>query len=188
MKIFLDKVYSKMSNYNYKNKIKLFENKLQEYNGFPKIIIWYYRAIGITFGGLVFNEKNEIVSNKWLRHLGTVIAVLCVIVLILIIYFFMNDQDHLIIYEKGFHLTYYLTGSLVAMDVIQIVVNHLFNNSNAIPIFKTINEYGLGKIARFITWSFPNHFFRTQTKIFVTFLILWRNGRQIWGTDLHIQC
>ena len=117
---------------------------------FPVFIIYYFRAIGVTFGGLTFREKNQISSNKWLKFYGYVTTVCSILGGIAVIYYKMNDPNYLSVYESGLQFTYYLMLSIILMDFIHIVVNQLFLNSNAIPMIEMINQYGMGMSFKFL--------------------------------------
>ena len=115
-----------------------------EYNGFPKILIWYYRVIGITFGGIQVKGNTEFVANKWLRYYSYLSIIAYSVVTSMFINKRLHDQDHLTILENGLHFTYYLTGSFAILDIIQYIANQLFLTSNGIQMIKIIAEYGLG--------------------------------------------
>ncbi len=41
-----------------------------------KIFIWFYRLIGLTFGGLVISSNEKLVSNKLLKRYGILTFIL----------------------------------------------------------------------------------------------------------------
>ena len=133
-------------------KVKAFNNKMfnkqiktvQKKRGFPKFLIWYYRIIGITFGGIQFNQNNEIVSNKWLRYYGFLSTIVYSVIGLIAIYHKMNDHVHLSFYENGLKMTYYTMSWLMTMNVIQIVNNQISVNKYGIPMIEAIGKYGLG--------------------------------------------
>ena len=119
------------------------KNMWSESNGFPKFFIWYFRLIGVTFGGIQVKGINHYVSNKWLRYYGYLATICYTLVMSYVIHKRMNDPDILLIYNNGFRLIYYLNSVILSMDIIQIVINQWYLNSNAIHMIESIGFYGL---------------------------------------------
>ena len=120
------------------------EQKNNKINEIPRVIIWYYRVIGVTFGGIQFNQNRQLVSNEWLRFIGFLATISYFVAGFFFIHFRMHDPDYIALYQNGLHFTYYLSALILVTDIIQIVVNQLFLNSNAIPMFDHIYRLGLG--------------------------------------------
>ena len=132
--------------------IEMFDRKVkavQKKRGFPKFLIWYYRIIGITFGGIQFKANNEIVSNKWLRYYGFLSTVVYSVIGLIAIYMRMSDPVYLKFYENGLELTYFSIGWVMFMNVIQIVNNQLFVNKSGVLMIETVSRFGLGIVLKF---------------------------------------
>ena len=137
-----------------KTLVKPFDSKINmknmwsESNGFPKFFIWYYRVIGVTFGGIQVKGINHYVSNKWLKYYGYFATICYTLIMSYVIHLKMNDPDILLIYNNGFRLTYYLNSFILSMDIIQIIINQWYLNSNAIHMIENIGVYGLSNILK----------------------------------------
>ena len=115
-----------------------------QYQVFSKPVLWYYRSIGVTFGGLTADSNNQIVSNKWLRYWSNMCTISIVVIGLVMIYFRMYGQNLMTIYDMGLQTTYYLLALINTLDILVILVNQIFMNYYAIPILEIIRQHGIG--------------------------------------------
>jgi hypothetical protein len=89
-----------------------------------KIILWYYRLIGLPFGGITI-KGFSIGTNKFLKFYGYVMAMVITVSNILGIYFFTKNPDLNLIFENS-RAVMYLTTIINGMFNLDIIINAWF--------------------------------------------------------------
>ncbi len=88
------------------------------------IIIWSYRFVGITFGGLVISKSGKRVVNKKLKIVGNIMTFfLSIYFLIPMVFTFKQDRFSMMICDSGFKIIYYIQRTWRQMNTIYIIYN-----------------------------------------------------------------
>lgn len=117
-----------------------------------KFLLFYYRSIGVTFGGLTL-INNELITKSYLNKLGYFTSVLIIIANGLITYGFYINATIYAIYKSGFEVMYYLILGQVTLISIEVSINVLHLQRNGVHLFKVMTDYmikGTNKIANYL--------------------------------------
>jgi hypothetical protein len=110
----------------------------------PKVLIFYYRIFGITFGGLV-KRNGEFVVDEKLKLFGNIFTIFLIgLYLITSRYVFVSrffDQ----IYASGFTVVYYLIILCREIRDILVVINLYYYQFKGSELFKVLIEYKITK-------------------------------------------
>jgi hypothetical protein len=120
----------------------LFTNK-QKINipSINKIILWYFRIFGLTFGGFTFNKSEEFIVNTKLKIFGHIYTILIIVSLNIL---FLTDRkyDHLdSIYNSGYKLIYYLIFISSQFERFMVCFNFGYIQLRGFELFKVLFSY-----------------------------------------------
>jgi hypothetical protein len=108
-----------------------------------KIIIWYYRIIGVTFGGVVI-KNNQYEGSLLLKRYSLLIALLDAITGNICIFILINSREFNAIYDTGLPFVYCLMILTFSLVVCQTLANEWFLQKNGLKIISIMAKYGLG--------------------------------------------
>jgi len=122
-----------------------------------RIYVWFYRIIGITFGGLAFNEEGKLYANRYLKYFGHFTAIFITIVNISGFIYVMESPQVIEVYNSG-QITRYVSGALInGLQVFHVLVNLWYLNRNGIKFLNTFYDYGMrigkNQILLFVIWT-----------------------------------
>jgi hypothetical protein len=101
------------------------------------IIIWSYRFVGITFGGLVISKSGKCVVNKKLKIVGNIMTfLLSIYFLIQMVLTFKQDRFEMMIYDSGFKIIYYIQRIWRQMNIIYIIYNLFYYQYKGFNLFE----------------------------------------------------
>jgi hypothetical protein len=118
--------------------------------------IWFYRILGITFGGASIDSENKFFVNKYLKYYGFVYTVVITLYNIIGFIVILTSEEVLAVYKYGQDMIYWIgiLANLLLMS--QIVVNFWFLNLKGIKFMEIFVQYDLNirknQIIIFIIW------------------------------------
>jgi hypothetical protein len=104
-------------------------------------IIWFYRVLGITFGGLSVGNDGEILEKKSFKIFGYIYAFMATILSIIGMIFITRIGDILNIYNRGFSFVYYLITTTIIFYFIVVMSNLWFLQHNGLKLLLIIKKY-----------------------------------------------
>ncbi len=104
-------------------------------------IIWYYRMLGITFGGLSVGSNGEIRKRRIFKIFGYIYALLVTIGTLVGMIFTFKIKEILDVYEGGFPIIYYLIIATVLLYLIVVLSNLWFFQHNGMKLLLIIKKY-----------------------------------------------
>jgi len=120
----------------------LFTNK-QEINipSINKIILWYFRIFGLTFGGFTFNKNEGFIVNTKLKIFGHIYTILIIVSLSL--HFLINRESKYLdsIYNSGYKLIYYLIFISSLFARFMVCFNFGYIQLRGFKLFKVLFSY-----------------------------------------------
>jgi hypothetical protein len=118
--------------------------------------IWFYRLLGLTFGGVSINSENKFFVNKYLKYYGFLCSIGATLYNIIGFFIFATSEQILAIYRSGQVMAYYLGVLINFLLVFQITVNFWYLNLNGIKFMEIFIQYDLNirknQIIIFIIW------------------------------------
>jgi hypothetical protein len=105
------------------------------------LIIWYYRILGITFGGLSVGSNGECSEKRLLKRFGYIYASLVTIMATVGTILTFRIKDLLDIYEGGFPIIYYIITATLSFYVIVALCNLWFFQYNGMEILIVIKKF-----------------------------------------------
>jgi hypothetical protein len=115
-----------------------------------KIYIWFYRLIGITFGGLVINSNEKLVSNKLLKYYGILFFILLSISNIYGLINGLKSPQLISSYGSGFMILYLMILLIMILRLSLIFLNYLYSNLNGIEFFYALKNIEINKNQRIL--------------------------------------
>jgi len=109
----------------------------------PKIIIWYYRIIGITFGGIIL-KNNKFETNTILKYYSFGVVLIYVAFGLFGNYIIISAPEFKAVYDSGLPYVYYLFIFVLLLSLSQILVNVWFLQCNGLQIVELFQKLGLG--------------------------------------------
>ncbi len=115
-----------------------------------KIYIWFYRLIGMTFGELVINSNEKLVSNKLLKYYG-----ILTLILLLISKFYglkngLKSPQLISSYESGFMTLYLMILLIMILRISLIFLNYLYSNLKGIEFFYALKNIEINRNQRIL--------------------------------------
>jgi len=135
---------------------KKMEERKPKVSPIMKAYVWFYRIIGITFGGIAFNNEGKLYVNKYLTYYGYSTAVFITTSNIFGFIYAMKSREVTEIYNSG-QVIVYLCGLLTScLQVFHVLVNLWYLNRNGIKFLNTFYEYKMrikkNQFLIFIIW------------------------------------
>jgi len=118
--------------------------------------IWFYRIIGITFGGVNIDSENKLFFSKYLKYYGFLFSIVATLYNITGFLVFSTSDQFLAVYRSGQVMAYCLSFLISFLVVFQIIVNIWYLNLKGIKFMKIFVQYDLNirknHIIIFIIW------------------------------------
>ncbi len=118
--------------------------------------IWFYRIIGITFGGVSIDSENKLFFSKYLKYYGFLFSIIATLYNITGFLVFSTSDQFLAVYRSGQVMAYCLGFLINFLVVFQIIVNIWYLNLNGIKFMEVYVQYDLNirknQIIIFIIW------------------------------------
>jgi len=119
-----------------------------------KFLIWFYRVLFMTFGGIAINSEDKLYINKYLKYYGY--CGLILIPLSNIIAFYISMSKIPLDKNPGLVVTYYVSLLINGLQVFHVSANLWFMNRNGFRFFEIFYnrkiELNKNQIIIFITW------------------------------------
>jgi hypothetical protein len=115
-----------------------------------KIYIWFYRLIGMTFGGLVINSNEKLVSNKLLKYYGILTFILIAMSNFYGVINGLKSPQLISSYESGFMTLYLMILLIMILRLSLIFLNYLYSNLNGIEFFYALKNIEINKNQRLL--------------------------------------
>jgi hypothetical protein len=106
-----------------------------------KIYFWYYRLLQTTFGGLTIDSNGQLATNKYLKYYGYIVGLLITAIDIMNLYFIVQSEFVVSIYNSGHILTYYFCITFNIIAEIRVLANLWFLQFNGIKFFEIFYHY-----------------------------------------------
>jgi hypothetical protein len=106
-----------------------------------KIILWYFRIYGLTFGGFTLNKSKEFIVNKKLKIFGHFYTILIIVTLIVL--YLTSGKSHFLdaIYNSGYKLIYYLLIIYSQLSGLFVCFNFGYIQLRGFVLFKVLFSY-----------------------------------------------
>jgi hypothetical protein len=107
-----------------------------------KIILWYFRIFGLTFGGFTLNKSEELIVNRKLKIFGHIYTIL-IIVTPNILYLTSNksNSDLEAISNSGFKIVYHLIIIGSQLSRFLVFFNFGYIQLRGFELFKVLFSY-----------------------------------------------
>jgi len=110
------------------------------------LLLWYYRVLGLTFGGSTITQNNELAVNQKLKYFGHITTLLITILLNILMQLNAEPEHMKQLYNTEFKLIYYLFFLIKILTRIQFSVNLIYYQMRGIQFFKLLLEYPIKHI------------------------------------------
>jgi hypothetical protein len=138
----------------------------------PKVLIYYYRIFGITFGGLV--ERNgELVVNEKFKLFGNLVTISLIGLYIITSRCVFDSRFFDQIYASGFTVVYYLIILCREIRDILVIINLYYYQFKGFELFKVLVEYKITK---------------TKYKLFILILYVLHLSVQVIYALIYLTC
>jgi hypothetical protein len=121
-----------------------------------KAYIWFYRILGITFGGVSIDAENNLFINKYLKYYGVLCTIGIILYNIIGFIIFSTSDDFMAIYKSGQIIVYCLEALTHFLTIFQIMVNLWYLNLNGMKFMEIFVQYDMkirkNQIIIFIIW------------------------------------
>jgi hypothetical protein len=118
--------------------------------------IWFYRMLGITFGGISINSENKFFVNKYLKYYGFLYTIVITLYNITVFLIFSTSEEVLAAYKYGQVVVYWVVILINLLLIFQIMVNLWYLNLNGMKFIEIFVQYdmniGKNQIIIFIIW------------------------------------
>jgi hypothetical protein len=121
-----------------------------------KVYIWFYRILGLTFGGVSIDSENNFYVNKYLKYYGFLCSIGITLYNITGFIIFSTSDEILDVYKSGQVMAYCLGILTNFLTLFQIIVNVWYLNLNGMKFIEIFVQYdmniGKNQIIIFIIW------------------------------------
>jgi hypothetical protein len=126
--------------------IKEFLSKREKNSIFIRLLLWYYRIFGLTFGGLIITKTNECKINQNLKRFGFITTILIVIALNYVQFDYNKPELKNKIYSHGFKTIYYLLWIVGHLTKIQFSLNFCYIQFRGFGLFRILLKYPIRRM------------------------------------------
>jgi len=107
-----------------------------------KIILWYFRIFGMTFGGFTLNKNEEFIVNRKLKIFGHIYTILITVSLnISILASNKSNNDLEAIYNSGYKIVYHLIIIFSLLTRFLVFFNFGYIQLRGFELFKVLFSY-----------------------------------------------
>jgi hypothetical protein len=121
-----------------------------------KAYIWFYRILGLTFGGVSINSENIFYINKYLKYYGFLCSIGITLYNTTGFIIFVTSDEILDVYKSGQVMAYCLGVLTNFLTLFQIIANLWYLNLNGMKFMEVLVQYdiniGKNQIIIFIIW------------------------------------
>jgi hypothetical protein len=118
--------------------------------------IWFYRLLGLTFGGISINSENKFFVNKYLKYYGFLFSTIATLYNIIGFFIISTSDEILAVYRSGQVMAYCLGALINLLLVFQILVNIWYLNLKGMKFMEIFVQYDMNirknQIIIFIIW------------------------------------
>jgi hypothetical protein len=118
--------------------------------------IWFYRILGITFGGISIDSENKFFINKYLKYYGFLYNIVIILYNITGFLVISTSEEILAAYKYGQIWVYWVIVLINLLLLFQIMVNLWYLNLNGMKFIEIFVQYdmkiGKNQIIIFIIW------------------------------------
>jgi hypothetical protein len=118
--------------------------------------IWFYRILGLTFGGVSIDSENKLFVNKYLKYYGFLCCIVATLHNITVFIIFATSDEILVAYKYGQVMAYWVVILTNLLLIFQITVNLWYLNLNGMKFVEIFVQYdmniGKNQIIIFIIW------------------------------------
>jgi len=103
--------------------------------------LWYYRALGITFGGCDINKQGEICTNQTWKIIGYLGLTIHMILIMISTYYGVTQDQNIRAVQNSVEFVYY---SLIMIQItynLNVFINIWFIQTHGYEMLKTIMKY-----------------------------------------------
>jgi hypothetical protein len=130
----------------FSKKIKEFLSKGEKNSIFIRLLLWYYRVFGLTFGGLIITKTNECKINQNLKRFGLFTTILIIIVINILDFDHNKDNPRNKIYSHGFKIISYLLWTVKYMRKILFALNFCYIQFRGFGLFRILLKYPIRRM------------------------------------------
>jgi hypothetical protein len=121
-----------------------------------KAYIWFYRILGLTFGGVSIDSENKFYVNKYLKYYGLLSSIGITLYNITGFIIFATSDEILDVYKSGQVMAYCLGILTYFLTIFQIIVNLWYLNLNGMKFIEIFVRCDLNirknQVIIFIIW------------------------------------
>jgi hypothetical protein len=126
--------------------IKEFLPKREKNSIFIRLLLWYYRIFGLTFGGLIITKTNECKINQNLKRFGFITTILIIIIMNYLHFDYNKPELKNKIYSHGFKTIYYLLWTVGLLSKIQFSLNFCYIQFRGFDLFRILVKYPIRRM------------------------------------------
>ncbi len=119
-----------------------------------RVYIWFYRLLGITFGGIAINSDEKLYSNRHLKYFGYLFALSFTTISITSFYFFVPSNKA--IYKSGELFVYCMVFATKGLQIIHGLVNLWYLNISCFKFLEIYSQFQMeikrNQIILFLIW------------------------------------
>jgi len=152
--------------------IKEFIPKREKNAIFIRLLLWYYRIFGLTFGGLIITKTNECKINQNLKRFGFITTILIIIVMNILQFDYNKDNPTNKIYSHGFKMISYLLWIVKHMTKILFALNYCYIQFRGFGLFTILLKYPIRRMrTKIVITSLFVAILLLQSSAFCVFLV-----------------
>jgi hypothetical protein len=126
--------------------IKEFLSKREKNSIFIRLLLWYYRIFGLTFGGLIITKTNECKINQNLKRFSFITTILIIIALNYLEFDCDKPDLNNKIYSHGFKIIYYLVRFVGHLTKILLSLNCCYIQFRGFGLFRILLKYPIRRM------------------------------------------
>jgi hypothetical protein len=126
--------------------VKEFLSRRKNKSIFIRLLVWYYRIFGLTFGGLIITKTNECKINQNLKRFSFITTILIIIVMNILDFDYSKDNPRNQIYSHGFKIISYLLWTREHMTKILFALNFCYIQFRGFGLFRILLKYPIRRM------------------------------------------
>ena len=134
----MPKIFVKMNSLNKKVKVlnrQIFSHPL------ATTYLWFYRLIGITFGGLSIDSNGKFHINRCLKIFGYCYEIFYAVLFIICFNYMLSTTQFQSLYENNDETAYFVVIFYYCSQLVQIIVNLFYLNRKGMVFVKVMVEF-----------------------------------------------
>jgi hypothetical protein len=130
----------------YSKTIKEFLLKRTNKSTFIRLLVWYYRIFGLTFGGLIITKTNECKINQNLKRFGCITTILIIITVNYLLFDYNKPNFKNRVYSHGFKTISYLLWFVRHLTKIDLTLNYCYIQFRGFGLFRILLKYPIRRM------------------------------------------